>query len=82
MGDHRSAYLFGELFREFARDDLSKEDFALVMWKCMEELDFHWSEMRANEALEKFGLARRRIDPEYPTEGEVWFYGPMGKDQT
>ena len=82
MSDHSSAYLFGELFRELARDDFDRDDFARKLWKHMEGLDFHWAEMHADTALKKFGLARKRIDPDNPEDGKVWFYGPKGEDRT
>jgi hypothetical protein len=82
MGDHHSAYLFGQLFRELAKEDFDKQKFAALMWEEMKDLDFHWAEMRADEALQRFGYARKRVDPEYPQEGEVWFYGLEGQDRT
>lgn len=74
MSDKFSAYLFGELFRELARDDFSKQEFANKLWILMEGLDFCEEDMRANEALKKFGLARQtdeKEDDEY-----IWEYGP------
>ena len=82
MGDHHSAYLFGKMFQELAKEDFDKDKFAKLLWDESRDLDFHWSEMRADEALQRFGLARQRVDPDYTQDGVVWFYGPEGQDRT
>ena len=47
-------------------------------------MDFLCEEMRANEALMKFGLARVKKDLVYNKDGayecDKWFYGPEEKD--
>lgn len=83
MSDHQGAYEFGVIFRELAKDGpIDVNDFAAKMWKLALKHDFWWGDMAANEALAKFGLARKRVDPKDPEGGEVWFYGPEGADRS
>jgi len=37
--------------------------------------------MHCDEALQTLDLARKRIDHTADHGGEIWFYGPEGKDE-
>ncbi len=45
------------------------------------EYDFAPYQMGCDAALQVLELARKRVDPDEPDEGEVWFYGPPGADR-
>lgn len=80
MSDKHSCWLFGQIFRKLAKEDLDKTELAHFLWKEGRGLDFHPMDMEADEELASFGLARKRVDADYPEDGEVWFYGPPGDD--
>jgi hypothetical protein len=78
MADRTSAGIFAEIFEMLAEDPVTEKDKekALDFWEKSGSYDFSAQQMCCNQALEKLGLARKRVDPKYPNDGPVWFYGP------
>jgi hypothetical protein len=63
MADRTSAYLFGEIFKELAKDEpIDRAAFARRLWKMAGDFDFAWYQMYCDEALIKLGLAHRPAD--------------------
>jgi hypothetical protein len=75
MADRTSAGIFGDLFNRLAtkRGAWVKGE-AQWLWKQSEGYDFTPDQMDADEALVKFGLAKREPNPKYPEEGPVTLY--------
>jgi hypothetical protein len=59
MSDHQSAYLFGILFKELAKEPLDRKKLARKLWKMSRNYDFCDDEMDCDKALVALG-----IDPE------------------
>lgn len=77
MSDHSSAELFGMFFDMLAEDPTPKHvAMAHKLWPRTKGYDFSDCQMCCEESLEKLGLARKGVNPEYPEDGEVWLYGP------
>jgi hypothetical protein len=81
MADRGSAALFATFFQLLAESP-SNEHRAMAhkLWPLTRSYDFSPYQMYAEEALQTLGLARLGVNPEAPDEGEVWLYGPDGKD--
>ena len=75
MADRTSAEVFGFIFEKLSDNPtdenkkLADEIFAKTM-----QYDFSHYQMYADEALQKLGLAKMGVDPEYPDDGEVMIY--------
>ncbi len=77
MADRSSAELFGMFFEMLAEDPTPEHrSMAHKIWPKTRQYDFSNDQMYCEEALEKLGLARKAVDPEYPNDGPVWTYGP------
>jgi hypothetical protein len=82
MADRNSAAIFGSFFTRLASDPTEQHmDWAKEMWNETLGYDFSPYQMYCEEALIVLGLCRMKIDPEYPDEGEVAWYGEEGKDE-
>lgn len=82
MGDTTSACIFHTIFKRLASDPTEQhKKWALEFWAEAHAYDFAWIELECAEAMAKLGLARMRVDPDFPDDGEVWFFGPEGKDE-
>lgn len=70
------------VFRLLADDgQLDRDSLVEYFWNVRSKYDFSPYQMDCDDALVKLGLARLRIDPEYPNEPERMFYGPPGDDE-
>jgi hypothetical protein len=82
MADRTSAGLFGEFFCLLAADPTDQHvKWARDLWRNTLEYDFSPCQMGCDEALSTLSLARRRVDPRWPDDGPVWWYGPEGEDE-
>lgn len=76
MSDRSSAEIFGEVFRMLASDPTVQHTaWAQKIWKMSDRYDFAPEQMHCEKALQKLGLARSGVDPDYPEDGTVWVYG-------
>lgn len=76
MADRTSAGIFGDIFKELAKDEpIDRVAFAKKVWEWSQGYDFSEYQMDCDDALLKLGLARRGIDPRYPNDGESIIYG-------
>lgn len=74
MSDYNAARLFGQIFKELARNPtVEHEQIAHRLWERVGEYDFHPCQMCCDEALLTLGLAVR-----HPIGGSVG-YGPIKK---
>jgi len=75
MADRTSAGLFGDIFRMLAEEPTEKnKEIASKIFDKTYNYDFSNYQMDADEALEKLGLAKKGIDPDYPMDGEVYIF--------
>lgn len=82
MADRSSAEIFGNMFILLASDPTEQhKKWARQLWSDSGRYDFSPYQMYADEYLEILDLARKRVDPENPGDGEVWFFGPEGRDK-
>ena len=81
MGDSTSNEIFATFFDLLASDPTPQHvEWAHKLWKKTKDYDFCDNELGCEKSLAKLGLARKRVDPEYPEDGKMWFYGLEGKD--
>lgn len=81
MSDRESANIFALYFKQLASDPTEQhKKWAEEIWKETSNYDFSNYHLDCEDELTSLGLARKRVDPEYPEGGEVWFYGPEGND--
>lgn len=79
MADRSSAYLFARIFGlidEHVHDAKTRQKLAFEFWAESRSYDFSPYQMDCDEILMKLGLARRGVDPDYPSEGDTMLYGP------
>lgn len=75
MADRTSARVFGKAFMLLAEEPFDKQRVIDLLWKETRGFDFSPYQMCCDEALMKLGLARKGVDPDYPSEGETILYG-------
>lgn len=77
MADRNSAQIFSVIFTRLGSDPTEQHiTWAHELWKMTLRFDFSEQQLCCEKALEKLGLARRGVDPEYPEDGKTWLYGP------
>ena len=81
MSDYTATAIYSSFFKMLAKDPTPQHvRWARKLWKESLEYDFCPSDMYIEKDLKKLGLARLKPNPDYPEEGDVWFYGPKGND--
>lgn len=82
MADRTSAVIFGDIFNMLAEEPTEKnKEMANKIFDKTYDYDFSNYQMYADESLEKLGLAKKGIDPDYPEDGEIIIYkGDNGWD--
>ncbi len=81
MSDRSSAYIFGRVFELIDKHVPKGKRFtqARRFWTMSLEFDFGPSDMHADPALKRLGLARKGLSPDYPEEGPITIYlGEVG----
>ena len=75
MADRTSAALLGQIFKLLAENPTDEHKrIAQKIWGFSDYYDFSPYQMDADEACYKLGIARRGIHPEYPEDGETYFF--------
>lgn len=75
MADRTSARLFGKVFELLAKNPTQEhKDIAKEIYSETSEYDFSKYQMDADESLIALDLARKGVDPDYPSEGETILY--------
>lgn len=91
MADRGSASFFYELFwlldkfQRMSKEenfqekiDIFVKEQSLLYWEDTKNYDFWYGDhMHGEEILERLGLARKGIDPDFPDS--EWIYGPENK---
>ena len=80
MADRTAAEIFGYFFNTAARMKLTPDVRVLVrkMYWMSKKYDFSPYQMECDEALIQLGLAKMKVDPDYPEDGEVVVYKEIG----
>lgn len=78
MADRSAAYLFGSVFEliDAHVPEEKRKKVALDFWNRSRDYDFSPYQMGQEDVLQRLGLARRGVDPDWPNDGETWIYGP------
>lgn len=76
MADRSSAWIYGRVFEMIVRAVEPKRQKAEARraWKDMQEFDFAPDDMHAEKALLKLGLAKKKVDPQFPEDGPMIVY--------
>lgn len=75
MADRDSAWIFGLVFTRLATAPTPQHvRWAKDLWRKSFDYDFSPEQMCVDPALQKLGLAKKGVDPEYPDDGQVWLY--------
>ena len=79
LADRTSAEIFGYIFERLASSKpIDRETMAKTMWEFSHDFDFSAYQMYCDNALIKFGFAKRGIHPDYPEDGKTVLY--IGED--
>lgn len=79
MADRTAARIFGDIFELLASSPTDEHKrWAKKLWAKTYGYDFTPDQMGCDDALEVLDLLQYKVDPDYPKDGPVPWYGLRG----